>query len=260
MVKDGQKGGQNWSGHKTPIQPARSSRAGGGPVPITPVKTTKLYLLIIDQLKQMILRGEFNPGDRLPAERELAQLLRVSRAPVREALVALELLDIVQGRVGEGWFVKRPPDAALDVTAVQGRPPSDILQARLLIECAVIEEVARRRDADELSMLRTAVDAFQAEVGAGQYRGEADRTFHLGLTQAAGNSVFTDLVAYLWDLQNGQFFRRVEGMIGNLPARVERYVTEHQDMLVAIAARDAAGARDRMRRHLEGVYQDLLDS
>src|SRR5437879_8500765 len=130
-------------------------------MPILPVKTTKLYSLIVDQLKQLIQKGEYHPGDRLPPERELAQRLHVSRAPVREAVVALELLDVVEGRVGEGWFVKRPPDAALDVTAVQGRPPSDILQTRLLIECPVIEQVAVQRDETELAMLEGTVSAFK---------------------------------------------------------------------------------------------------
>ncbi len=229
-------------------------------MPILPVKTTKLYSLIVDQLKQVIQRGEYHPGDRLPPERELAQRLQVSRAPVREALVALELLDIVEGRVGEGWFVKRTVDSALDVTAVQGRAPSDILESRLLIECTVIEQVALQHTEDELSMLRRSVEAFQAEVDAGQYHGDADRVFHLGLTRVTGNAVFTDLVAYLWGLQNEQFFRRVERMTGNDRDRVARYVDEHRDMLAAITERDAARARERMRRHLEGVYRDLLDS
>ena len=229
-------------------------------MPILPVKTTKLYSLIVDQLKQLIQRGEYHPGDRLPPERELAQRLHVSRAPVREALVALELLDVVEGRVGEGWFVKRPPETALDVTAVQGRPPSDILQTRLLIECPVIEQVALQRDADELSMLEGTVEAFKTEVDAGQYHGDADRLFHVGLTGVTRNAVLTDLVAYLWDLQNEHFFRLVEGMSGNERSRVGRYVQEHRNMVAAIARRDAPGAREQMRRHLEGVSRDLLDS
>src|SRR5579864_3222319 len=133
-------------------------------MPITPVKTTKLYLLIVDQLKQLIQRGEFRPGDRLPTERELAQRLGVSRAPTREALVALELLDVVEGRVGEGWFVKRALDASFEVTAEQGRAPSDILQARILIGCATIEQAARHHDAEDVAALTRAVDAFQGEV------------------------------------------------------------------------------------------------
>lgn len=229
-------------------------------MPITPVKTTKLYLLIVEQLKQLIQRGEFRPGDRLPTERELAQRLGVSRAPTREALVALELLDIVEGKVGEGWFVKRPPDASLEVTADQGRPPSDILQARLLIECATIEQTARQHEAEDVTVLRNAIDAFQAEVDGGVYSGEADRLFHLTLARISGNTVLAEFVAYLWDLQNGRFFQLTEGMTGRQRERVDRYVAEHRAMLVRVVAGDAVGARTAMRGHLEGVYRDLLDS
>jgi len=74
------------------------------------------------------------------------------------------------------------------------------------------------------------------------------------------NAVLTDLVAYLWDLQQEHFFRLVEGMSGNERSRVGRYVQEHRNMVAAIARRDAPGAREQMRRHLEGVSRDLLDS
>jgi GntR family transcriptional regulator, transcriptional repressor for pyruvate dehydrogenase complex len=229
-------------------------------VPITPVRTTKLYLLIVDQLKQLIQRGEFRPGDRLPTERELAQRLGVSRAPTREALVALELLDVVEGRVGEGWFVKRPPEASLEVNTDQGRPPSDILQARRLVECVTIEQAARQHGPEDIAALTSAVEGFQSELDRGQYSGESDRVFHLTLARISGNSVFADVVAYLWDLQNGRFFQLTEEIIGRRRERVERYVAEHRAMLAAVEAGDTEGARAAMRAHLEGVYRDLLDS
>jgi DNA-binding FadR family transcriptional regulator len=229
-------------------------------MPITPVRTTKLYLLIVEQMKLLIQRGEFRPGERLPTERELAQRLGVSRAPTREALVALELLDMVEGRVGEGWFVKRPPEASLEVNADQGRPPSDILQARLLVECVTIEQAARQHDAEDLGALASAVEGFQAEVDRGQYSGESDRVFHLTLARISGNTVFPEVVAYLWDLQNGRFFQLTEEIIGRRRERVERYVSEHRAMLGAVSGGDADGARAAMRAHLEGVYRDLLDS
>src|SRR5438105_14847703 len=154
-------------------------------MPILPVKTTKLYSLIVGQLKQLIQKGEYHPGDRLPTERELAQRLGVSRAPVREALVALELVDIVEGRVGEGWFVKRPTDGGPE-RSVRDHPPSDILEARLLVECAAIEQAARNLDDEDLNALRRAVDEFQEEIEHERYEGQADRAFHLALARASG--------------------------------------------------------------------------
>jgi DNA-binding FadR family transcriptional regulator len=228
-------------------------------MPVTPIKSKKLYLLIIDQLKSLIKDGEYGPGDRLPTERDLAQRLGVSRAPVREALVALELVDIVEGRVGEGWFVKRTAGSAPD-GSVRDHPPSDILAARLLVECAVIEQAAGSLEDDDLNALRRAVDEFQDEIDHGRYEGQADRAFHLTLARASGNTVLADLVASLWDLQNEQFFNRLDVVSGHRRERLHRYLAEHRAMFDALLARDAPRAKAAMRSHLEGVNTDLLDS
>ena len=228
-------------------------------MPVTPIRSKKLYVQIIDQLKSVIKDGEYRAGDRLPTERELAQRLGVSRAPVREALVALELVDIVQGRVGEGWFVKRPADGAPD-GSVRDHPPSDILEARLLVECAAIEQAARHLDDEDLNALRRAVDEFQDEIEHERYDGQADRAFHLALARASGNTVFADLVASLWDLQNEKFFNRLDVVSGRQRERLHRYLADHRAMFDALVARDAPRATSAMRRHLEGVNSDLLDS
>jgi GntR family transcriptional repressor for pyruvate dehydrogenase complex len=229
-------------------------------MPLLPVRTTKLYLLIVEQLKQLIQRGEYRPGDRLPTERELAHQLGVSRAPTREALVALELLDVVEGRVGEGWFVKRPPDASLDISTVQDCPPSDILQARLLVECVTIEQATRQHGTDDVRALTGSVTAYQEEIDRGQFSGESDRVFHLTLARISGNTVLSEIVAYLWDLQNGRFFQVADRMSGRQREWMDRYVAEHRAMLLHVIGGDAAGARAAMQGHLEGVYRDLLDS
>jgi len=72
-----------------------------------PIKTRKIYEEIVEQLKDMLSRGELRPGDRLPSEREMAESLGVSRASVREALTALEAIGILDIRPGEGTYVKQ---------------------------------------------------------------------------------------------------------------------------------------------------------
>lgn len=227
---------------------------------IPSTRSQRSHLLAAERVKSIIQRGNYRPGDRLPAERDLSQSLKVSRASVREALVALEILGIVERRRGEGWIVRRTPGDWLDVAAVEGRSPSDILQARLLVECEAVERVTVQHNDDDLIVLRRAVDDFAAEVARGEYEGKADRQFHVALAQASGNAVFGDLVAYLWDLQNSDLFRRVEGLAGRLRPRVERYVVDHQLIYNGITALDAPLAREEMRRHLEGVYHDLLSA
>jgi GntR family transcriptional repressor for pyruvate dehydrogenase complex len=188
----------------------------------------------------------------------LSQTLKVSRASVREALVALGILGIAERRPGEEWIVRRPADAWLDVDAVVGRTPSDILQARLLVECVAAERVALQHDDEDLTALQRAVDEFAAEVARREYEGRADRQFHVGLARASGNRVFSDLVAYLWDLQNADLYQRVARLAGQEHVRIERYLGDHRRICHAVAAFDGPRAREEMRRHLEGVYQDLL--
>jgi len=232
----------------------------GGAVPIPTVKSEKLYLAIADRLKSIVREGHYTAGDVLPTERDLAQLLKVSRASIREALVALDILGVVERRHREGWVLRRPPDAWLDVKAVAGRSPSDILQARLLVECAAVERLALQHDDEELAALCRTVDDFEGEVERREYHGKADRQFHVGLARASGNVVFGDLVAYLWDLQNADLFQRIEHLAGQAHGRIARYAADHRRIYNAIAALDAPRAREEMRRHLEGVYHDLLDS
>lgn len=232
--------------------------ATGGAVPIPSVRSQKRYLAIADRLKSTIRDRKYQVGDALPTERHLSQLLKVSRASVREALVALDILGVVEHRPHEGWIVRRPADAWLDVESVAGRSPSDILQARLLVECAAVERVALQHDDEDLVALRRTVDGFATEVERREYDGKADRQFHVLLAQVGGNMVFGDLVAYLWDLQNADLYQRVERLAGHPYARIERYLADHHRISNAVAALDAPRAREEMRRHLEGVYQDLL--
>src|SRR5690348_17351549 len=149
----------------------------------------------------MIRDRQYRVGDALPTERDLSQTLKVSRASVREALVALEILGIVEHR-HEGWVVRRSADAWLDVETVVGRTPSDILQARVLVECEAVERLALQHDEEDIAPLRQTVDDFACEVERREFHGKADRQFHVRLARASGNLVFGDLVAYLWDLQN----------------------------------------------------------
>src|SRR5204863_5684597 len=101
--------------------PSIESAASGPPsnrssrrkrVPLQAVEPKRLYRQIADQLAQLIAKGEFQSGSRLPAERELAVSLGVSRTSVREAIISLEMSGLVEVRVGTGIFVTSRPESA----------------------------------------------------------------------------------------------------------------------------------------------------
>src|SRR3954462_10543493 len=105
-------------------------------MPIQAIDSDRLYRKIARQLSTLIESGEFAPGQRLPAERELAEQLGVSRPSVREALIALEIEGKVEVRVGAGVFVaeKWPKKATLGVGEGEGEGPFELLRARMTIE------------------------------------------------------------------------------------------------------------------------------
>src|SRR5512142_3187153 len=104
-------------------------------MPIQTVDTDRLYRKIARQLSELIASGEFAPGQRLPAERELAQQLGVSRPSVREALIALEIEGKVEVRVGAGVFVAPPRPVGLPpLSTDEGEGPFELIRARRVVE------------------------------------------------------------------------------------------------------------------------------
>src|SRR3954468_149124 len=103
-------------------------------MPLQAVESQRLYRQIAEQIRALIARGEFATGSRLPAERDLARQLGVSRPSVREALIALEVEGLVDVRIGSGIYV-RAPDAAVATDAPEAAAgPFELLRARYVIE------------------------------------------------------------------------------------------------------------------------------
>src|SRR5208282_4359737 len=97
-------------------------------MPFQPVDNRRLYEQVADQIGGLIGKSEFLPGQRLPAERDLAKMLGVSRPVVREAMIALEIAGLIEVRSGSGAFVRdKPAEPAQMVNT--GHSPSDILTA-----------------------------------------------------------------------------------------------------------------------------------
>ena len=125
---------------------------------IEPIRRSRLYQGIVEQIEGLLERGDLRPGDQLPPERQLAEQFQVSRASVREALRALELLGIVETRAGGGTFVRRtvPEDLArpLSNLIARGHTLTDVIEVRGLIEPAIAASAAKRIRPDELAELR----------------------------------------------------------------------------------------------------------
>src|SRR5262245_36151018 len=131
-----------------------------------PVESRRLYQQIADQIRELIDQGGFEAGTRLPPERDLAQQLGVSRPSLREALIALDVEGRVEVRSGSGVFVSaaQPDRAAAPKTAAMGESPSQLMDARSLIEGEVVILACARVTDELLARLRALLSGMAAEI------------------------------------------------------------------------------------------------
>jgi DNA-binding FadR family transcriptional regulator len=223
-------------------------------VPLQAVEPRRLYRQIADQIAQLISSGEFPAGARLPAERELASSLGVSRASVREAIISLEMGGLVEVRVGTGIFVTAPAPqsgAARDA----GPGPFELLEARRIIEGEIAAAAAAAATRADIELLRQSVEKMEANVEDFAVREASDREFHVGIAKATRNGSLELVVEGLWD-QRAELWGRLQQHY-HTPELARKTIRDHAAILAAIAARDCPGARSAMHRHIARVVREF---
>lgn len=218
------------------------------------VAPRRLYRQIADQIRTLIGSGEIAPGTRLPAERDLARQLRVSRPSLREALIALEIEGLLEVRVGSGIYVTPPGRSAQAGVRADASGPFEVIQARRLIEGECAALAARHGTALQLRAIRRAHAHLQKEARRNHNPLDADRAFHVRIAEAAGNGALEQVVQTLWDERVGPFYRALEKKL-EYPAMAAETLREHAAVLAAIVARNPARARAAMHRHMDLTRQ-----
>jgi DNA-binding FadR family transcriptional regulator len=216
----------------------------------------KLYRRIADTVADAIEAGHYKLGDRLPTERELAEQFGVSRPTLREAMIALEMLGMIEARHGLGIYVTsnaRPAAPTHEIDFEIGA--FELIEARRLFEGEAAALAATSIDDAQLAQLEALMVRMHEEE---EITGEdADREFHMIIARATGNGAIIATIENLWDWRNRSPLAR------NILARargmgLEPRINEHRRVFEALKARDPAAARQAMRDHLERVIEHLL--
>ena len=207
----------------------------------------------IATIKEMIVRGELRAGQRLPAERELAAQLGLSRPSLREAIRALIALNILESKHGEGTYVSSLDPELLSepidfVLQVNDQALISLFEARRVLEAGVAALAAERATDLELSELDDFVKAGRAKVGDADAFIEHDVEFHERLRRLARSPVLASLLSSVSALSIAS--RRRTAQDATTRARA---LADHNAMTRALRARDAAGAERLMVAHLEHV-------
>lgn len=224
--------------------------AAAAPRP-TQLSRPRLYEQIVRELHHHIAAHGLKPGDKLPAERELAQALGVSRASLAQALVALEVVGIVQVRHGEGATIRQLPGATDTlVRAVREHQDSlpDIIDARSAMEAKLAWLAAERRTDQDLQRIDDALAQMRDEVQAGERALEGDRAFHEAVTRAAHSVVLARLMAEISELI---LESRIESL--SQPGRPQDSLRMHESIADAIRRQDSRAAASAMTEHIAVV-------
>ena len=230
-------------------------------MPLQTLAPQRLYRQIAEQVRQLMASGEFALGSRLPAERDLALQLGVSRPSVREALIALEVEGMIEVRTGSGIYVRQIKAAKsaasaseLDDNTPANWGPLEVMSARILVEAEVAALAAANAQKGDLKAIKSGLQQMKLEAARDEVPRQGDEAFHEAIAQACGNSVLLDTVQRYWMARNGPLFERL-GDYFEHPASWQTAIAEHQEVMHAIEARDSSAARKAMQKHLKQAHK-----
>lgn len=233
----------------------RAAAAPSRPVEIfSRVAAGRVSSMIVDQIRLLIRDGQLAVGDRLPSERELGERFGVSRVTVREALRGLEANGLVVIRVGAhgGAFVTAPTgewlgEGLADMLSLSALTPTEVTEARQVMELAIVPLVCERADATDIAELLEICDRAEASLHTGEeYPVAISAEFHSRVAQATHNPALAMFAQTFHGPMLASLHRaqREDPQVGVLGT------TEHREFVLAIQERDPEHAQAVMRTHL----------
>lgn len=211
---------------------------------------------IIAQIKALINNKNYEPGDKLPSERMLAEKFEVTRSNIRDSIQTLEFYGLVKSIPQSGTFV-----ADIGITALNGMiddilnlpSPSfkELVEARIFLELKGVKLAALRRTEDDLIHLENALAAYSDKVIRGEDAVQEDLLFHLAIAKASGNPTLNTFMLKI----TPEIITNFEKHHVCDKDTAFNGIQEHKDILDAIRSMDTAEAKNAMKKHFKILYQ-----
>jgi GntR family transcriptional repressor for pyruvate dehydrogenase complex len=218
--------------------------------PATPIERTTLAGAAFEQLISSVVHGKWKAGERLPPERELCQQLGIARTTLREALKAMELVGMLESRIGEGTFVcprseflSRPLLWAF--TGTDHVELADLMEARVFMERDLAGLAAERATPEELAHIEGTIVVMAEKIVLGESVLDADMAFHLAVARAAHNEVLANAAQLIRSVMKHWIHLKL--MMRDVP---EMAIVRHKAIFAAIRTRNPESARRLMQDHL----------
>lgn len=221
---------------------------------LKPIKRTKVYEAAMAQLLSLIDDGTYATGERLPTERELTQLLGISRPSVRQALAGLAALGLIESRSGDGSYVSSRSDDRWEVDVASAL---ETLEGRRTVEAGTARFAALRSTEDDVETLRGILSVMEEQVREGVHPIDTDREFHRAIARAAHNDFLGRAMEVLADRMSGPEWHRMKLWGLRSPDQTARIHEQHSRIFAAIEAGDPDEAEASMREHIDRIIDDV---
>lgn len=216
----------------------------------------RLYTGVLNKMLRLIDSGEFPAGGRLPPERELAERFNVSRPTIREAIIALEVLNRVRVKTGSGIYVlEHHSTNGKDLDSIS---PWELTESRALIEGEAAALAATHITDEELRQLEDSLHEMADENVQGELaEGDADKKFHRIIAQSTRNAMLVSIVENMWFVRNNapQVSRAYKAICEQDGTK---RIEEHREIFDALSRRDAKAARAAMHQHFALILNKLI--
>src|SRR5271168_1783390 len=218
---------------------------------LTPVIRTTLTADICRKMVSHLIRGVWSEGEKIPAERELCQTLGVGRASLREALKALEIMGMIETRLGDGTYVCKRSDffsrpLLWAIASSSEADARELVEARTLIEVELAGLAAERATSEDLRLIGEQLSTMEKTKKNPQEFVQADVDFHLAIGHAASSRILMNALQLIRNLLQKWILSAVA--VESVP---EKACEQHRRILLAIKNRDGVAARKQMRNHLQ---------
>jgi GntR family transcriptional repressor for pyruvate dehydrogenase complex len=230
-----------------------------------PVKNENIYMLVINQVRDLIKNGDILPGDKLPSERKLTELLSVSRATVRQATSALSALGIVEVKQGRGNYIVESidRDSLLDlftrIIVGEQISPEEVMETRMMVEGTAALLCATRRS--EAFVAEMEVIIAKNRSAARELRIDElpaiNREFHLKIAEGTENRGIMRMMQELMFIMKANLWPLIKNITYSNEEKVIDHLSHHERVFLAIKNRDGPLAEKEMRMHLETIEREF---
>lgn len=219
-----------------------------------PIDRAGITELVVQRIKELLARGELKAGSRLPPERELADMLHISRPSLRTALKALSVMGIIRAKPGAGTYIAESlPEIFTEpmhfMTLINHTSVDELFEARRIIEAGLAELAAERATESDIAALTREVEGMKRAVGDPESFLKHDVRFHQAIADAANNKLMSgvmDTVAQLLYHIRRQTIAHARDF--------DEAIDWHQKIIAAIQKHDGKRAKEMLSGHLRAAH------